>query len=174
TLMEGDKPGIEGHKLGTEGDKLGMENNGTEVESQGLGVENDGLQVENCELEVSAEDNLSTSEEEMVVESIDSTTGYHDLSAKLLDVHRRRKLKEPLLGTLGAMVYLYQASEDGKDIVESFKATLLPRPKNEKEGLQPIGFRVTLGDLLGGSVPEGHSSVDEIEFSLEELAEFVN
>src|SRR5205807_4387033 len=99
---------------------------------------------------------------------------YHDLSAKLLDVHRRRKLKEPLLGTLGAMVYVYQASEGGKDIVESFKATLLPRPKNEKEGLQHIGFGVTLGDLLGGSVPEGHSTVNEIEFSLEDLAEFVN
>ena len=58
-----------------------------ELESQGLGVENDGPQVENCELEVSAEENLSTSEEEMVVKSIDSTTGYHDLSAKLLDLH---------------------------------------------------------------------------------------
>jgi len=170
-----EKTEIEGNKPGVESDKLGVENNETEVESQELGVENDRPEVENRELEVSAKDNLSTSEEQMVLDSIDSTTGFHDLSAKLVDLNRRGKLKEPLLGTLGATVHIYKASEDGKDIAESFKATLLPRPMNEEEeGLRPKGFGVTLGDLLGGSVPEDHNSKDEIEFSLEQLAEFVD
>ena len=75
----------------------------------------------------------------------------------------------------GATVHIYKASEDRKDIVESFKATMLPPSMNkEEEGLQPIGFGVTLGDLFGGSDPEDHNSKYEIKFSLEELAEFVN
>jgi len=79
-------------------------------------------------------------------------------------------------------VHIYKASRDGKDIAESFKATLLPQPMNEeeeeeeeeKEGPQSKGFLVTNGDLLGGSVPEGHNVKDEIKFSLEGLAEFVD
>jgi len=48
----------------------------------------DGPRVENCKLEVDARGNLGTREEQMVLDSIDSTTGFHDLSAKLVDLNR--------------------------------------------------------------------------------------
>ena len=72
------------------------------VESQERGVENDWSEVEYGELKLSTKYNLSTSEKQTVLDSIDSTTGFYNLSAKLLDSDRRGNLKEPLLCTVGA------------------------------------------------------------------------
>ena len=123
--------------------------------------------------EKDVEELVAISEEQMVVKSIDETTGYHYLSARLMDLNRQGKLKQPLVGTLGATVHVYKASEDGKDIRESFMATLLPSPEGDLDKERLSGFGVALEDLLGGNVPEGNDPKDDIRFSLKELEEFV-
>ncbi|KAG0638986.1 hypothetical protein HOY80DRAFT_1046509 [Tuber brumale] len=142
-----------------------------------MGVENDQLGG-GCEKD--AEEPVALSEEQIVLESIDETTGYHALAARLLDLNRQGKLKEPLVGTLGATVHVYKACEEGKEIKESFMATLLPPPEGDLE--PPVGnlekeersgFGVELVDLLGDNVPMGHDPKNKVMFSLKELEKFV-
>ncbi|KAG0641774.1 hypothetical protein HOY80DRAFT_1111223 [Tuber brumale] len=130
--------------------------------------------------EKDAEEPVALSEEQMVVESIDETTRYHALAARLLDLNRQGKLKEPLVGTLGATVHVYKACEDGKEIKESFMATLLPPPEGDLEPPEGnleeeeiSGFGVELVDLLGDNVPKGHDPKNKVMFSLKELEKFV-
>jgi len=108
----------------------------------------------------------------MVLESIDETTGYHALAARLLDLNRQGKLKEPLVGPLGATVHVYKACEDGKEIKESFMATLLPPPEGDSEEEEISGFGVELPDLLGDNVPNSHDPKNKVMFSLKELEKF--
>ncbi|KAG0636817.1 hypothetical protein HOY80DRAFT_1024191 [Tuber brumale] len=176
----------ESHKTSTSE----VENKGSRVGDDEPGVEDGGLEVgqeerpENGEPGVGGEpgmrdgglgggarNRVSISEEQMVIDSIDETTGFHDLIAKLLDLNHRGKLKKPLVGDLQGKVQVYKTSQDNKDITESFAATLLPRPTSQENG--PIEFGIALEDLFGGSVPKGHKPRDEIMFNLEELAEFV-
>ncbi|KAG0633144.1 hypothetical protein HOY80DRAFT_659537 [Tuber brumale] len=145
-----------------------------------MGVEDDELGGGS---EKDAEEPVALSEEQMVLESIDETTGYHTLAARLLDLNSKGKLKEPLVGTLGATVHVYKACEDGKEIKESFMATLLLLPP-EKD-LEPLegnledpeeeisGFVIELVDLLGDNIPKGHDPKDKVMFSLKELEKFV-
>ena len=154
-------------------------NNGPEVEKDILEVEEGKpvMGVEDNEQggggEKDAEEPVALSEEQMVVESIDETTGYHALVARLLDLNSRGKLKEPLVGTLGATVHVYKACEDGKEIKESFVATLLPPPEGDSEEEEISEFGVELVDLLGDNVPKGHNPKNKVMFSLKELEEFV-
>ena len=120
-------------------------------------------------LEAVAEE--SEGEEQTLVDSIDGSTDLNDLTRKLIDLNRRAKLKQSLVGDLEATLYVYRASEDGKDIVESFKATVLPPPSVDEGG--PKGFGVTMEELLGDSVPEGHDPADVMMFHLEGLEKFV-
>jgi len=178
----------ESHKKGTSevenkvsrvgDDEPGVEDGGPEVDQEKEAeAENTKPEVEDepgvhCgELGDGAQNSVIVSEEQTVIEEIDETTGFHILIAKLLDLNRRGKLKEPLIGDLQGTVQLYKTSEDGKDIMESFSATLLPRPPNQENG--PIEFGISLEDLFGGSVPEGHDPRTEILFNLENLAEFI-
>ena len=161
-----------------------MEDGEPGVEDGGLGVvqeeeaENSGLEVEGepgvrgRELGDGAQNTrVSISEEQTVIDSIDETMGFHDLIAKLLDLNRRGKLKKLLVGDLHGMVQVYKTSQDKKEILKSFGATLLPRPMNQED--KPGEFGIALEDLFGGSVPEGHEPRDEVMFYLEELVEFV-
>jgi len=167
-----DEPGVEDGGLGVGqeeycglgvGQEEGAENGEPEVEGE--------PEVHGGELGDGAHNRISISEEQMVIDSIDETTGFHDLIAKLLDLNRRGKLKKPLVGDLQGKVQVYKTSQDNKDITESFAATLLPRPTSEENG--PKEFGIALEDLFGGSVPKGHKPDDEIMFNLEDLAEFV-
>ncbi|KAG0137950.1 hypothetical protein HOY82DRAFT_645060 [Tuber indicum] len=142
-----------------------------------MGVENDELGGGG---EKDAEEPVALSEEQMVVESIDDTTGYHALAARLLDLNCQGKLKEPLVGTLGATVHVYKACQDGKEIMESFMATLLlplegdlEPPEGNLEKEERSGFGVELVDLLGDNVPMGHDPKNKGMFSLKELEKFV-
>ena len=103
----------------------------------------------------------------MVVDSIDGTANFHDLAARLWDLNRQGMLRRPLVGDLGATVYIYKANEDENDIKQSFRATLLPPPMNEAEA--PTGFGISLEDLLGGRVPNNHDPKDVIWFSFKRL-----
>jgi len=117
----------ESHKMSTSE----VENKGSRVEDGEPGVEDGGLGVvqeeeaENGELEVEgepevrgrelgdgAQNRVSISEEQMVIDSIDETTGFHDLIAKLLDLNRRENLKQPLVGDIHRMVQVYKTSQD--------------------------------------------------------------
>ena len=100
----------------------------------------------------------------------DKSTNYKGLVKMLLDLNRQGKLEQPLVGSLKATVYIYRASEDGKDIMESFRATVLPPPP---AGEGPKEFGVTMGELLGDSVPEGQDPADAIMFDLEGLEDFI-
>lgn len=113
----------------------------------------------------------SMSEEQTVVNGIDKSTNYKGLVKMLLDLNRQGKLEQPLVGSLKATLYVYRASEDGKDIMESFRTTVLPPPPVGERG--PREFGVTMGELLGDSVPEGQDPADAIIFDLEGLEGFI-
>jgi len=171
--IEREEFGVEREELGVESQELGVESEESGVESEESGVETEGLGMVNKELGMGGrgEDDIDTSEEQMVIESIDGSTNYEDLVAKLLDLNRQAKLREPLVGNIGATVYLYKADRDQKDIEETFKATLLPRLAHEEEG--PTGFGISLRDLLGGCVPPNQDPDDTVWFSFKRLEKFV-
>ena len=143
-------------------------NNGSEVEKaipdvgEGksvMGVADDAVQGSG---EKYAEERMPLSEEQMVVESIDETTGYHALAARLLDLNRKHKLKEPLIGNLRATVHVYKACEDGKDITESFIATLLPPPEGDSEEAEKSGLEAESVDLLEDRVPKDNDPTTQL------------
>ena len=107
------------------------------------------------------------------MESINGSTRYPHLSARLRDLNSQGKLMELLVGTLGAAVNVYKASKDGKEIQESFMAILLAPPKVALDKEEISGFWVALEDLLGDNVPEGHDPKNKVMFSLKVLEEFV-
>lgn len=148
------------------------ENQSVAVENEGLGVVNQELGIGKDELEDHGLNGMDMPEEQMVAESIDGTTKYLDLVAKLYDLNRQAKLRKPLVGDLGATLYLYKANKDREDIEESFRATLLPQPVNETEG--PTGFGISLEDLLGGHVPESQDRKDVVWFGFKRLEKFVS
>lgn len=169
---------------------LEVENKGSRVGDNDPGVEDGGLEVgqeegaDNCEPEVKCEpgvrsgepsdgtqNGISSSEEQMVIDCIDETTGFHDLIAKLLDLNRRGELKIPLIGDLQVRLEVYKTNEDNTDIIKFFATTLLPRPTSEEK--EPKEFGITLEDLFRSSVPKGHKPSDEIMFDMDELADFV-
>lgn len=88
-------------------------------------------------------------EEETLISQINEGTKPTDLADKLFDLNRRAKLKQPLVGALGATLHVYRATADSKDITETFRTTLLPPP--DKERLK--GFSVTMKDIFGDSTP---------------------
>lgn len=114
----------------------------------------------------------SEDEEQTVVEGINESTNLNDLARKLTELNRDRKLRQPLVGSLEATLYVYRATEDSSDITESFRATVLPRPPAET-GV-PKEFGLTMEDLLGDAVPEDQDPGDLIMFSLEGLQRFVS
>ena len=113
----------------------------------------------------------SEDEEQTVVEGINESTNLNDLEEKLIELNQRRKLGQPLVGSLEATLYVYRAAEDSSDITESFSATVLP-PSPAETGVSKE-FGLTMGDLLGDAVPEDQDPGDLIMFSLEGLQEFV-
>ncbi|RPB02594.1 hypothetical protein L873DRAFT_418813 [Choiromyces venosus 120613-1] len=129
------------------------------------------LQAANEEPEEEVRPHGSTSEEETVVDSIDGATNLNDLANNLMDLNRRDKLRQPLVGNLSATLHVYRANEDGRDIVQSFEATLLPQPVVDGGG--PKEFGITMEELLGDSVPEGQDPGDRIMFCLENLRDFI-
>ncbi|KAG0137907.1 hypothetical protein HOY82DRAFT_535235 [Tuber indicum] len=164
----GSSPGLGNNELKIEKDIPEM-GEGTTV----MGVENDELGGGG---EKDAEEPVALSEEQMVVESIDDTNGYHTLAPRLLDLNHQGKLKEPLVDTLGATAHVYKACEDGEEIKESFMATLLPPPEGDLEPPEGnlekeerSGFGVELVDLLGDNVPMGHDPKNKVMFSLKKL-----
>ena len=144
-----------------------------EVESEGLKVENALLEVVDKELCIGRDEPGDRSEEQMVVDSIDGTTSFHDLAARLLDLNHQGKLRKPLVGDLRATVHIYKANKDRTDIEESFKATLLPPLTNDLQTKAPTGFGILLEDLLGGQVPDNLDPADVVWFSFEKLQMFI-
>jgi len=188
---EGSSPRIGNHTPGVEDGEREVGNDKSGVGSEGPGVKwdkpeegnreavvedalpevNEGLEVRNNESGDDSEEDTNTSEEQIMINSIDGSTNYHELAARLLDLNRRGGLREPLVGDLGATIHVFKASDDGKDIVETFTATLLPRPAIEQEA--PTRFGITLDDLFGGSVPTEQNPKKVFWFSLERLEKYV-
>ncbi|RPA95742.1 hypothetical protein L873DRAFT_1812523 [Choiromyces venosus 120613-1] len=110
-------------------------------------------------------------DEQTVLDSIDETTDLNDLAESLFNLNQQSKLRQPLVGNLKASLHVYKACEGGEDIVESFATILLPHPPADDSG--PKEFGITMQDLLGNHVPEGHNPADEIMFDLADLQEFV-
>ncbi|KAG0136173.1 hypothetical protein HOY82DRAFT_625775 [Tuber indicum] len=75
-----------------------------EVPGEEPEVESEGLEVKNALLK-------------MVVDSIDETTNYHDLVARLQELNHQGKLRKLLVGNLGATVYNYKANKVFNNIV---------------------------------------------------------
>ncbi|CUS10855.1 unnamed protein product [Tuber aestivum] len=130
------------------------------------------LQASNKQPEEATKPHRSTSEEETVVDSIDSTTNLNDLAKKLMDLNRRDELGQPLVSSLKATMHVYRASKDGREIEKSFEATLFPEP--DVDGGDPKEFGVTMEDLLGDSLPKGQDPSDCIMFCLDGLREFIS
>jgi len=103
----------------------------------------------------------------MVVNSISRAINFHHLEARLSVLNCQGKLKQPLVGDLGATVYIYKANEDENDIKQSFRATLLPPPRNEAE--VPAGFGISLEALLRCRVPNNHDPKNVTSFSFKGL-----
>ncbi|PUU72481.1 hypothetical protein B9Z19DRAFT_1069742 [Tuber borchii] len=61
------------------------------------------------------------------------------------------------------------SEQDGEDIVDPSSTALLPVAAEPKS--TPKYFTITLQDMLGDNVPEGHSPQDEMRFPLEDLLE---
>ena len=188
---ESDRPGVETEKLRVGGDGAAVESEELELESGRLGVEaeeagardnmpevlNEGLEVGDALPEVDRE--LGTGrdevgnydEEQMVVDSIDGTTSFYGLAARLWELNRQGKLSQPLLGDLGATIKIYKAKKDGNDIEPAFEATILPPPT--KEAKAPTGFGISLEDLLGDRVPDNQNPKSVVWFSFERLKKFI-
>ncbi|KAG0136923.1 hypothetical protein HOY82DRAFT_598326 [Tuber indicum] len=115
-------------------------------------------------------DSQDTDEEATVLNSIDQTTQGNSLAMELLELYRRAKLKQPLLGGLEAAIHLYRAAEDNIDIVEAFTAPLLPQPPSDSPELKE--FSIPLYDILGTGV-QGSEPSEEIVFALGVLREFI-
>ncbi|RPA90203.1 hypothetical protein L873DRAFT_1795630 [Choiromyces venosus 120613-1] len=98
---------------------------------------------------------------------IDHKTDLNDLAQWLFKLNEQGKLQHALLGKINASLHIYKACEGGEDIVESFATTLLLPPP--KESSAPNEFEMTIKDLFGNHVPEGHNLADEIVFALADL-----
>ncbi|RPA90367.1 hypothetical protein L873DRAFT_1795520 [Choiromyces venosus 120613-1] len=118
-----------------------------------------------CRPTVSTTD--SEENEQSVLDSIDHKTDLNDLAQRLFELNQQGKLQHPLLGKINASLHIYKACGGGEDIVESFATTLLPPPPEESSA--PNEFGITIKDLLGNHVPEGHNPADEIVFGLADL-----
>ena len=101
--MRDDEPGVEdGGLVVGEGDWAG--NSKQKVE--------DVPGVYSCVLNNDAQNRVSISEEQMVIDSINETMGFYDVIAKLLDFNHQGKLKKPYIGNLEGTVQVYKTSQD--------------------------------------------------------------
>ena len=103
-------------------------------------------------------------EERILIESIDKSTKLLDLANRLRDLNGQDKLRMPLIGKLQALLNVYRASEDSKDITELFGTTILPSPPVGSE--EPREFQITMQDIFGKDVPADFKPMDAITFSL--------
>ena len=71
-----------------------------------------------------------------------------------------------------ATLFLYRAAEDSNDITETFRATILSPPPPGASGA-PEEFGLSMADILGDAVPNGHDPSDLIMFGLDGLQELV-
>jgi len=123
--------------------------------------------VAESESENDTTDRDSQTEEQKVIGAIDESTKTIDLAQTLQDLNEQAKLRTPLIGELKATLHIYRASEDHKDIVESFTTTVLPAPPVDFTGSRE--FQITLSDIFGSGVPEGMDPMDPITFGLQFL-----
>jgi len=135
-----------------------------------LTVEN-ALPALGAEAEVASGSGQGIQDENTIIGSIDEATKLNDLAKKLIELNQAGQLSRPLVRKLGATLYGYRASEDGLDIVPSFKETLLP-PKEADGGIL-TDFPLTMRDLLGESLPEGQDPGGKITLSLATLVELI-
>ncbi|KAG0129473.1 hypothetical protein HOY82DRAFT_540723 [Tuber indicum] len=127
--------------------------------------------VAESESENNTTDGSGKTEEQNVIDAINTSTREPDLAQKLQQLDGRAKLRKPLIGELTATLHVYRASDDYKDIVEWFNTTVLPLPPSNFTG--PREFQITLHEIFGNDVPEGMDSKDPITFSLPVLEAFV-
>lgn len=77
------------------------------------------------------------------------------------------------MGSLEATLFLYRANEDSNDITETFRAAILPPPTPPGDSGAPEEFGLSMADLLGDVVPDGHDPSNIILFGLDPLQESV-
>ena len=106
----------------------------------------------------------SQTEEEKAIDTIDDSTCATDLAETLYQLNEQAKLRTPLIGELKMGLHIYRASEDHKDIVELFDATVLPPPP--VDSTEPHEFKITLKDIFGEDFPICMDPKDSITFSL--------
>ncbi|PUU75064.1 hypothetical protein B9Z19DRAFT_1131954 [Tuber borchii] len=143
-------------------EKASPESDGDPEESASSESESD------AEAEVTSEGSQGIQDEESLIASINQTTVHDDLADMIVKLDKAGKLDKPLVGKLGAKIYGYRATTDGRDIEPSFEKTLLPR-----EGAGGGDFPLTLGDLLGDTLPKGQKPEEKIPLSLETLVKLI-
>jgi len=100
---------------------------------------NEGQEVRSNELRDYSEKDTNTSEEQIIINSIDGSTNYHELAAMLRDLNHWGGLRGPLVRDLGGTIHVFKASYNRKDIVETFTATLLSRLELRRKDQLDLG-----------------------------------
>ena len=118
--------------------------------------------------DVGAAKGRKRSAEKMATETIDESTDYDALVQTLNSLNQQSSLEQPLVRDLSAMLYVYRATEDKKDITKTFGATVLPPPSDKSK--VPKKFKIALKDVLGD---DDRDAKECIIFSLPELREFI-
>ncbi|KAG0136827.1 hypothetical protein HOY82DRAFT_535921 [Tuber indicum] len=96
-------------------------------------------------LEIDGQKATIETEEQIVIQSIDTATDKRTLAQRLFELNQQKKLQKPLIGDLKATLHVYHASADPKD-VESFKTTVLLSPADHFTGSRQ--FQISFQDIL--------------------------
>ncbi|PUU82908.1 hypothetical protein B9Z19DRAFT_1061452 [Tuber borchii] len=112
------------------------------------------------------------SKEQIVFHSIDATTKFHHLAARIMKLNHQGKVKAPLVGNFEATLYIYKANKEQKGIEELFIATFLPLLMNEAK--VPTGFGISLKDLFGGHMPNKQDAEHVVWFDFKRSEKFVS
>lgn len=117
-----------------------------------IDTEDDDTGDTDPDADADADDVPQPTEEGCLLSSINSTTGFSALAASILELHLRKALVVPLLGSITATFHVFRRTAD--TIYEEFATPVLPAP--DADGDQVQSYSLTLADLYGDNpLPAG-------------------
>lgn len=106
--------------------------------------------------------------EQVVLNHVNSSTQSQDLADELLELHRAGQLSRPLLGQIHSTLHVFRRDATETQVVKDFSAIVLPVP--EHPGAEPDAFDLTMSDVFGDStIPAVVDPNARITFSIERL-----
>lgn len=114
-----------------------------------LGTDTKDADPEGPDVDAEADLPEPTEEEEHLLSTVDSTTGFSALATSILELHLRGALAVPLLGSLTATFHVFRRTAD--TIYEEFVTPVLPAPDPDGSGHgdQVQSYTLTLADMYG-------------------------